>query len=92
MQGGTHQPSPRKVRLSIMPSPRTRDPQTTAFLNIKRKLQFPDDESNTAATAIRDISGANSRRSLCGIVEEDSMMHSPEETEQLVSRMIEVAV
>ena len=72
-----------------MPSPRVREPQSTAFSNIKRRLQFMDDDSG-AVTCPRDIGGANSRRSLCGILEDDHMLHSPEETEQLVSRMIEV--
>mmetsp|Transcript_22914 Transcript_22914/g.33487 ORF Transcript_22914/g.33487 Transcript_22914/m.33487 type:complete len:1633 (+) Transcript_22914:1-4899(+) len=89
--GGCH-PSPRKVRLSIMPSPRTRGTEAGAtFSHVKRRLQFNDDEAPVGGKRL-------DRRSLSGITEEDDHgglsgiedFQSPEETEKLVSRMIEL--
>lgn len=97
MQGGTIQPSPRKVRLSMMPSPRMRGEvvSTASFSHIKRRLQFLDSDdaiSNEGAMLSYATDGIHSRRSLCGISEEENTedSHSSEDAELLVSRMIEL--
>jgi hypothetical protein len=84
---GGAMPSPRKYRLSVI-SPRVRRSIGTAcnsLTNIKRKLQFAEDHNFALPTQLEGIA-EETRRSLTTTDD----IHSPQQAEELVSRMLEV--
>jgi hypothetical protein len=90
---GGSQPSPRKYRMSIV-SPRIRRSiglTSRPYGLIQKKLHFNDDDP---ASASGTGSGRHSltERTLSGITEDDrgEEFQSPEEAEELVTRMMEV--
>jgi hypothetical protein len=95
---GGSQPSPRKYRMSIV-SPRIRRSvgakTSKSYVAIQKKLHFDGEDASSGTESNHNPTRFTQERSLSGITEDDHNnneleFQSPEEAEELVSRMIEV--